>query len=308
MMLDAWHSFTDSDSFRWFVKRGPARTLFRSRAYKRANVARNRIRTRTAAYRQPDVFRNVGTFCFFVGHNKSGSSMLSGLLDAHPNVVLSDEVDVLQYVEAGCTREQIFHLIHKGAAAEARKGRITARRLEPYSYSVPGQWQGTAEAPVVVGDSTTGTSTRRLGRRPQLLAETASTMNDVGVKLVHVIRNPFDPISVMMVRGGRSFQNSIDHYFTSCAVLADIQHLAGAGGLLPVRYEDFVVDPTARLAEVCGFLGVDADSEYLRACAQIIKPAPERSRHMVEWTSRWIDVVHQRLSTFDFLKGYSYEN
>jgi hypothetical protein len=307
MMLKAWHAATDSDAFRWFVKRGPGKTFFRSRTFKELNVTRNRVRSSVAARRYPGMFDRVRTFCFFVGHNKSGTSMLGGLLDAHRNVILSDEVDVLQYIEAGLEREQIFHLLRKGAEAEARKSRVTARRLEPYSYSVSGGWQGRCDTPLVVGDSATGTSTRRLENNPALLQQLASTMEGVEVKLVQVIRNPFDPISVMMVRGGRSFQNSIDHYFDACATLREIRDRVGTA-LLPVRHEDFVADPEAGLTRICAFLGVDAPEDYLAACARIIRRTPDRSRDIVEWSHPWIALVEERMKAFDFLRGYSYEH
>src|SRR4029453_2453243 len=79
----------------------------------------------SAVRRSPDRFAQVRTFCFFVGHNKSGTSLLGGLLDAHRHIVLADEVDALRYVEAVFAREQIFHLLERGSRSEARKGRVT---------------------------------------------------------------------------------------------------------------------------------------------------------------------------------------
>ena len=301
-------SVRSSDTFRRFMKQGPGRAVIKSSAFRTMNVARNSVRSRRAARRDPDRFDQVRTFCLFVGHNKSGTSMLGSLLDAHRDVILSDEVDALQYVEAGFDRDQIYHLLLRGSEAGHRKGRVTARRLEPYSYAVPDQWQGRSPTPLVVGDSTSGSTTRRLGRDGDLLDRAAALMPGVDVKLVQVIRNPFDPISVMMVRGNRTFQNSIDHYFTACETLAELRARCTPEDLLPVRYEAFVADPEAGLAEACRFLGVVPDPDYLRACASIIRPTPDRSRRMVEWTPEWIELVERRMTAFDFLRGYSYEH
>jgi hypothetical protein len=303
-MTNPWHRLVDSGSFRWFTKRGPGRPIFRSRAYRRLDLQRRRARAARATRRDAGRFEHVRTFCFFVGHNKSGTSMLGALLDAHPHVVLADEVDALRYVEAGFGRDELFHLLLRGARTEARKGRVTARRLEPYSYAVPGQWQGRTLSPLVVGDSTSGTSTRRLGERADLLEQCARTTG-ADVRLLQVVRNPFDPISAMMVRGKRSFDNAIEHYFTACATLVDIRRRAGAS-LLPVRYEDFVAGPVDALAGVCRFVGVEPEADYLQACARIIRPEPDRSRDMVPWTQAWITDVERRIADFDFLAGYSY--
>jgi hypothetical protein len=306
--MSYWHGFIDSQAFRWFAKRGPGRLIFRTKAYRRLNVARNYLLSSRAIRRDPGRFHDVRTFCLFIGHNKSGTSLVGGLLDAHPNVILSDEVDALQYVEAGFGRAQIFHLLLKGSRAEARKGRITARRLEPYSYSVPGQWQGRSATPLVVGDGTSGTSTRRLGIRPVLLDRLSGLIGGIDLRLIQVIRNPFDPISVMMVRGRRSFQNAIDHYFGACEILVDIRRRIDGASLLPVHYEKIVTDPEGGMTAVCRFLGVEVDPDYLNSCARILRRRPDRSREMVEWTRPWIDYVQRRIGAFDFLKGYSYEN
>jgi hypothetical protein len=305
--VTAWHAVTDSEAFRWFAKRGPGRVVLRSRAFGRVDALRRHALASSAVRRTPDRFAQVRTFCFFVGHNKSGTSLLGGLLDAHHAIVLADELDALRYVEAGFARDHIFHLVERGSRNEARKGRVTARRLQPYSYRVPGQWQGDTQVPLVVGDSTSGASTRRLGARPDLTGRLRALMPGVDLRLIQVIRNPFDPISLMMVRGGRSFANAIDHYFAACEALAHIRRAEGPA-LLPVRYEAFVGDPLRGLSSVCAFLGIDADREYLDACASIVRPRPDRGRELVPWTRSWIDDVERRLARFDFLEGYAYGN
>jgi Sulfotransferase family len=303
--VNTWHAVTDSDAFRRFTRRGPGHAILRSRAFGRVDTLRRQALALSAVRRAPGRFAHVRTFCFFVGHNKSGTSLLGGLLDAHHAIVLADELDVLRYVDAGFTREQIFHVVERGSRSEARKGRVTARRLQPYSYRVPGQWQGDTLVPLAVGDSTSGASTRRLGARPDLTGRIRALMPGVDLRLIHVIRNPFDPISLMMVRSGRSFTNAIEHYFAACEALANIRRSEGAA-LLPIRYEDFVREPRAGLSLLCAFLGVDPDRDYVDACASIVRPQPDRGRELVPWTRSLIDDVERRLARFDFLQGYVY--
>lgn len=133
-------------------------------------------------------------------------------------------------------------------------------------------------------------------------------MGEVRVKLIQVIRNPFDPISAMMVRGGRTFQNSIDDYFTRCQALRALRGRIDSADLHAVRYEDFVEKPKANLADLCRFLGVEAGEEYLQACAGILHPEPDRSRGMVEWTPEWIASVERRIAEFEFLEGYAFDS
>jgi hypothetical protein len=303
-----WVDLLDSDGFRRFASDGVGHTIMSSQAFRKALFAKNYLSSAIARMRQPDLFRGVETFTLFVGHNKSGTSMLGSLLDAHPEIIMADEVRVLDYVTAGFQRDQIFHLLLKCSRRELMKGRVTARRLTPYSYLVPDQHQGEFTQLKVIGDGAAGSTTRRFGEEPELFERLRALLGEAEVKLIQVIRNPFDPISVMMVRGKRSFQNSIDHYFTSCEVLTRLRRLAKGPRLHPVRYEDFVLNPSARLRDLCHFLGVEAPQDYLQACAGILRPKPVWSRGMVDWSPDWIRVVEDQIARYDFLEGYSFES
>jgi hypothetical protein len=255
----------------------------------------------------PLQFKDVRTYCLFVGHNKSGTSMVGSLLDAHPEVILSDEADALDYVRAGFSREQIFHILLRQSRREARKGRVTARRLQPYSYLVPGQWQGRYRSLRVIGDSTAGSSTRRLAVEPGLLDRLQTVMGEAEVKVIQIIRNPYDPISAMMVRGGRSFENAIETYFSYCETLAGLRERLDSSRLFPVRYEDFVRKGEEKLAAICNFLGVAAEPDYIRACTGILHVAPATHRQLVDWDAGHIARVAGEIKRFDFLDGYNFE-
>ncbi len=301
-----WVSFLDSPTFRRFAGRGLGQRVFRSPAYRRLLLANNYLTSYHARLVQPAAFAGVQTFCAFIGHNKSGTSMIGSLLDAHPEAVVADEVDVLKYVEAGFEREQIFHLLLRGSRRERLKGRVTARRLQAYSWLVPGQWQGRFRQVRVIGDGTAGTTTRKLGRDPDLLDRMQAVMGSIPVRFILVVRNPFDPISLIMIRGRRTFENAIDHYFTNAAHVARLQRKVGRENIHVVRYEAFIRQPEASLAGVCDFLGLAAGADYLQDCAAILHQAPEKSRMRVPWDPHWIDVVESQIRRFDFLSGYTY--
>jgi hypothetical protein len=303
-----WVSFLNSDGFRRFAKRGSGSLIFKSSAYRSLSMARQYLTSYYQSRKDSYNFYDVKTYCTFIGHMKSGGSMIGSLLDAHPHAILADEVYALRYVQAGFKREQIFHILLRASQRELLKGRVTARRLTPYSWLVPDQWQGRFASLRVIGDSTTGSSTQQLAETPVLLEKLRKSMGPVNLKFVHVIRNPFDPISVMMVRGKRTFENASEHYFDSCEMLSELRNRLGASELLPVKYEDFVNQPEKRLAEICNFLGLEATPDYLKACASILHNSPERSRQLVKWEPEWVERVKSRMAKYDFLAGYSFEN
>lgn len=304
-----WLSLINSGGFRRLMKQGPGAALLRSRAYGQLNLARRYATTLVRSRRQPGLFDSVEIFCLFVGHMKSGGTLLGSLLDAHPHAILADEALAVQYVSRGFQRDQVYHLLLKASRRAVMKGRVTARRLGGYSFELPGLWQGRYTTLRVVGDSTAGATTRRLDAEPELLARLQRVLGD-SVRLLHVIRNPYDPISVMTVRGKRSLPDAIDDYFASCAMLEGISARAREAGvpLHRVRYEDVVRETEAQLAAVCGFLRLPLVEGYVEACAALIHDTPDRFRERVSWPPALIDAVAARAAQFDFLAGYTFEN
>ncbi len=132
-------------------------------------------------------------------------------------------------------------------------------------------------------------------------------MGSVDVKTIQIIRNPFDVISVMMVRGKRSFDNSISHFFNYCEILVRLREQIGSSNLFPIRYENFVSDPRYHLENLCHFLGINPLDDYLDACTGIIYDAPDQHRQRIEWETQWIKIVEEKINKYDFLAGYSFE-
>ena len=301
-----WVSLIDSNRYRRFAKGRVFSRILKSDTYQNLNTFRRYLITSYKARQSQEQFSDIASFCFFIGQTKSGSSMLGGLLDAHPNIIISDEVDVLKYVSKGFNRQQIFQLLLHTSKREMMKGRVTARRLEPYSFHVPDQWQGKFSKLLVIGDSTAGKSTQKLAQDPELIKDLTVVMEGISVKVVQVIRNPFDPISIMMIRGKRSFENALQHYFEDCDTLTRIRKELGPETLYSMRYEDFVISPESQLKDLCSFLGVEPTSDYLKSCAGIMSKTPDRSRHLVDWEPSWIEQVNTLINRYDFLAGYQY--
>src|SRR5512134_3319196 len=70
----------------------------------RLSVARMYARSHEWAHKQPGLFGEVRDYVMFLGHARSGGTLAGALLDAHPNAIIGDEVDVFQYVNAGFER------------------------------------------------------------------------------------------------------------------------------------------------------------------------------------------------------------
>lgn len=247
------------------------------------------------------LFGTVEGFCLFVGYPRSGHSLVGSLLNAHPNIVLAHELDALRYVAAGYRKHQLYWMILRRDAEFTRSG----RRWTEFDYSVPGQWQGRFDQLRIIGDKKGGRTTYALERRPEVLARLERIVG-TDVRLIHVVRNPFDNIATMSKRSHRTPDVCAADYFALCRTTDELRSSLGPGSMIDVRHESLVADPKACLRSLCGSLGMSADEEYLSACAAIVHATPHLSRLDVLWSEGLLQSVEERMAAFDFLDGYSF--
>jgi hypothetical protein len=255
-------------------------------------------------WRRAESFADLRAYCMFVGYPRSGHSLVGSLLDAHPDVVIAHELDALKYVHARFGRERIFHLLLDKSEEFTARG----RRWNGYSYEVPRQWQGRRRRLRVIGDKKGGASTMRLRANPELLARLRRTVG-VPVKLVHVVRNPFDNISTIVLKTKKrrfTLAEGVDYYFELCETVGRTKGATDPADLFELRHEDFVARPRHKLGELCGFLGVDAADDYLDACAGVVFDSPRRTRRELAWPDALVDEVRGRMAAYPFLRGYDY--
>jgi Sulfotransferase family len=252
-----------------------------------------------------DDFAAVKTYCMFLGYPRSGHSLVGSLLDAHPEVIIAHELDVLKFVAAGFNRNQIFYLLLENSRRRAEGG----REYSGYSYEVAGQWQGRYRKLRVIGDKKGGRSSTRLTKKPELLDRMRTTIG-VQSKFIHVIRNPYDCITTMTTRNqrGLSLENRIDNYFSRVATVAATKTRIAPGDILDVRHEALIAEPKKWLTELCRLIEVEPLPDYLEACAKILFKEPQKSRTKLPWSRENIELVAQRMKPYPFLAGYSYDD
>ncbi len=267
-------------------------------------VAGGNGQTVCRAGREDDqTFENLETFCMFIGHPRSGHSLVGSLLDAHPNAVIAHELNVLECIEKGFDIGRIFQLVLENSRRVAKSG----REWEGYSYRVPNQWQGRFERLQVIGDKKGGASTRILSSTPGILRR-LSDIIDTDVKFIHVVRNPYDNISTMFKhrRHNRSLESVVEDYFSMCATNSKISERVGGGSVFDLRHEALVEGPQELLGDLCGFLGLEGKEDYLEDCASLVFETPRKTRYDVDWDASTIAAVQEGIDRHEHLRGYSY--
>ena len=98
-----------------------------------------RRRAAVTAWRLRRRFRDLEAFCLFVGHPRSGHSLVGALLDAQPDAVIAHELDALGFVEAGeRSRARLLALCVERNRWFAARG----AQWNEHAYRVDGGWQG----------------------------------------------------------------------------------------------------------------------------------------------------------------------
>ena len=247
-------------------------------------------------------FRDVETFCIFIGYRRSGHTLIASLLDAHPNAIFADELNALRFVEAGFNKSQLLYLLWRNS----RKSAAAGRERTGYSYQVPDQWQGRFKKLQVIGDKMGGDAALRLKSHPSLL-ESLQQLLQLKTKFIHVMRNPYDIISTDSLRRRVPLQRSIDDFFQLCGAVAYVKSRVMPSKVYDIRHEEFIADPTPKLQTICDFLCLNRDNGYYEACASIVFNSPHRSRHEILWPDNLIEATHKKLKEFDFFSGYTFE-
>jgi hypothetical protein len=267
--------------------------------------ARDRIATKVwshyGAARYRSAFRSVQTYCAFVGYPRSGHSLFGSLLDAHPDCVIAHELDAIKFLYAGLTRDQLFALITKRSRDFADRG----SRWNEFDYSVPGQWQGRFRELRVIGDKKGGLTALQVRRDPNILARLQSLVR-VPVKVIHVVRNPYDNVATMLRRDKQGFGELAAYarrYAEHCEGTQIALAWAGERALT-LKHEDFVAEPRALLGQACTFLGVDAPGSFLEACASRVRSSPNLTRKSGEWSEPVLDSIRETISRHEFLQEY----
>ena len=235
--------------------------------------------------------------------------MMAALLDAHPNMMFSQQANALRALNRGFGKTALQGMILGKSNAFADGG---ARGLghdihSTYSYAVQNQWQGRHERVLVLGDKQAPATTGWLSGNHSLLSRLGKTMG-TSVRLFHMIRNPFANISgIYRLKSKRgmtpSLSDAIEYYFQMAngvnALKQEFDEI-----FLDVFLEELIDRPKKGFAEACSFLGVPSSDEYLEACASVVFNRPRTVTEDIQWTAESVETVKQQMAKIPFLQRY----
>lgn len=249
-------------------------------------------------------FETVENYCMFIGHGRTGHSLVGSLLNGHPEVVISHELDALRLLDRArvpVTQNQLFAAILQRDAEFTELGREWTK----YSYDITDTDQGEFDRLRVIGDKKGGASTRRLGYSPELLGTLRETIS-VPLRVIHVVRNSFDTIASRRKMKQIWADYGIEKYFANADNVELVTEMLEDDELLRVHHEDLIADTPGVMERLCSFLGVEPAEEYLTACDEFVFDSPKQTRHEVEWTDGEIERIERKNAEYDWLARYSF--
>lgn len=248
-----------------------------------------------------DRFGEVTAYATFIGSGRTGTSLLAAIIDAHPNAILSHQLQALRRV-GRVTQRELFEQILDASRRHAHEG----KRHYQYTYHIPGTWQGAYTTLRVIGDKYAGPDTARLARRDfSALHRLEAILHGLPLKFVHAVRNPYDAITTHKRRYYTLLSRAVATYVQREAIVQQIKDRGYA--VHDVWIEDLTEDPRASIRALYQFLGLGVDEALVDRCASIVFARPRVTRFDIRWPSRWIAAVARCIDRHDWLAGYAYD-
>jgi hypothetical protein len=223
-------------------------TGFKGPRARKMHLITSRLKSMLQAGQTASMTRELETLCLFIGYPRSGHSLVGSLLDAHPEMIVAHEADLLDYFSEGFNRKQLLYVLLQNSRVFTRNG----REWTDYTYEVPNQWNGCFKQLKVIGDKKGLNTAFALDEDPGLADRLRSCVK-MPVKLVHVTRNPFDNISTIKMREDHTLDKSIDFYFSIADAIKRQKEIWPAEHWFDLRHEDLFVDAQTHLKSLVEF-------------------------------------------------------
>lgn len=220
---------------------------------------------------------------------------------------------MLELVRKGADKEAVLASIHSTEKQFAENGRI----WHGFDYNIPGAWQGKVEELLLVGDKKGGRSSLLLGQDP-LLLERFMDILPLPVKLLHVVRNPWDNIlsiyekTTHIVENGTTsdvtLRKCYESYLERVRVNQDIirrvnAKFAGTVEIRTVYLEDFIKDPAYHLGMLARFLELPENEEWVEACVKKVFDKPKKREGDTSEIDMQVRIMVELVPFLQYYKG-----
>lgn len=254
-------------------------------------------------------FADVHTFLLFVGYPRSGHSLVGALLNAHPQAIVAHELDAVERINAQVERDQLFKDIVDRDAEFKEAG----SQWMGYSYKVAATQPRQQNQLTHIGDKRGGTTSKHLSKSWQAL-ETITNWG-IQLKILHVVRNPYDCISTAIkkreAKQRRVFQpddviRKMGHFIEKATVIDQLIK-SEKYDIYTLKLEDLIANTEKELNELLHFVELPINDDYLANCRQLVWDTPSQPRFVSpHWSAAHKTYLQQQMNAFSFFQDYSF--
>ena len=273
-----------------------------------------------------EVVDGVKKFVFFMGWPRSGHSIVASLLNAHPNMVVSNEYTVLEKLDSKTTKQSLFDGIYRMSIPSTNL--VLSTDKKGYTLLVENSWQGKFHQLQVIGDKRGGGTAIMEHNEYESKYKALAKMVGIPIRIICVVRNPFDIISTMLLYGENEqmkwkeqlamgeLSETNKMSFSRKRTVDTIQllferadavkeHCSGQNAII-VHNVDLVHDTRGTMKQLCTFLEVECYEFYLQQCQEKVFSELSKSRKLVNWSQEQINEVERKMKDYHFFDRYSF--
>lgn len=228
----------------------------------------------------------------FVGEGRSGATIVSAIVDSHPNARIGEEIKVIsKWRRLGWSRDEIINeVLHSGYGKERK------------SKALPGMLK--YEEPLkIIGDKVGWDAineVRKRGAPKSILSDFAEHMK-MEVLVIHTTRNPYDNIAAWMIspKWKRLFPD--DYYRARMMVRRYSRFYTTAEEIMQnqrvfhLRNEELCNNTENILHQLAEFLDLEPNKSWIKPCIKLIFKAPNKKSKQVKWNPEIYDMIKWRI-------------
>ena len=288
------------------------------------------------------VIAGVEKFVFFVGKGKSGTTITASLMDAHPNMIVSNEYFLKtkllkgkhpQLLKLAMNKTDLFNRLYKQSWEDSCHGATSVSRAKSGHHYGVGivsnfSWHGMYKDLKVIGDKDGYAVGQLYQRYPIYFRQFFRKLSDtlqIPIQAVHMIRNPYDAIAskclTNLLMQGRPPTETNKYNNTRCLKEQTIPYFSVETGVMKMKNDtglnlkildihnaDFVKRPVETVRNICEFFEVDCPEGYLQACKEKAYSAVSKTRRLVVWPKELRKRIDEAMKKFPFFQRYSYDS
>lgn len=237
----------------------------------------------------------------FMGYPRSGHTLVASMLNAHPNVICSNQMFIIQNIEKQMLDPLLLTILN-GATDMHWKPEVKIDKTPKSDI-------------YVIGDKTGHRTVEYLIDNPGQL-DHLKTIVPWPIKWVHVVRNPYD---CMATWTKKNFDNKKKKSPASASVEAEfkaafekfkalnqkIAELKKSEDVLTLVHEKVVVSKDQTMQQLCNFLDIEKTDEWRKRVVKTLWKTPRITRRKISWTPFMKNsIMNYVVKKYPWMKGY----